>query len=70
MRSSHVTVLTWAVGQGATHGAGNRMPRLGKIRRDQLEGNGRATDSVALPFLLAAGARRDGRSTLREAALP
>ena len=42
--------LTWPVGQGATHGAGNRMPRLGKIRRNQLVGNGRATDNVALPF--------------------
>lgn len=42
--------LTWPVGQGATHGAGNRVPRLGKIRRNQLVGNGRATDNVALPF--------------------
>ena len=61
-------VLTWAVGQGATHGAGNRMPRLGKIRRDQLEGNGRATDNVALPFLLAAalmGGRRSVDAAVR-----
>ena len=50
-------VLTWAVGQGATHGAGNRMPRLGMIRTEQHVGNGRATDNVALPFPLANGAQ-------------
>lgn len=40
------------------HGAGNRMSRLGKIRRDQLVGNGRATDTVALPVPLSPLARK------------
>jgi|SRR5690242_21494784 hypothetical protein len=50
-------VLTWGEGQGATHGDGSRMPRLQEISGDQLVGNGRATNNVALPFPLAAGAQ-------------
>ena len=57
MRSYYGTGLPGQWVQGA-HGAGNRMPRLGKIRRNQLVGNGRATDSVALPVPLSPLARK------------
>ncbi len=57
MRSYYGTGLPGQWVQGA-HGAGNRMPRLGKIRRNQLVGNGLATDNVALPFPLSPLARK------------
>ena len=55
MRSYYGTGFPGQWVQGA-HGAGNRMSRLGKIRRNQLVG--RATDNVALPVPLWPLARK------------
>ena len=66
MRSYYGTGLAGQWVHGA-HGAGNRMSRLGKIRSNQLVGNRRATDTVALPVPLSPLAQAvNGTSTLSQ----